>query len=77
MKEPKPFRSGKITEYRDGTLMLTHIEWDDGHEEIEVHECKPTLLFRAYDRESLGEAHDFLHDFRKRLEAPKGEKGKG
>lgn len=70
MGAPKPFRTGKISEFRNGTLFLTHIEWEDGHEEIEVHECKPTLLFQAYDRKSLEEAHDLLHDFRKVLDAP-------
>lgn len=43
------FRRGTIAEYKAGHYYVTKTEWDDGHTEIEVHRCEPTLLFHSCD----------------------------
>lgn len=44
-----PNRYGTTTEYKKGTLYLSHTVWDDGHEEIEIHRCSPEQIFHTYD----------------------------
>lgn len=61
-------RKGKITEYRQGTYMLTHIQWEDGHEEIELHQCAPQLMFQSFDPKDIDRALDILKDAPARLD---------
>lgn len=58
-------REGKITEYRNGTHFLTHIKWEDGHEEIEVHQCSPKLIFQSYDPKDINGALEKLKDIKR------------
>lgn len=45
----KPNRTGKTIEYKSGPYYLSHTDWGDGHEEIELHRCRPELLFHTCD----------------------------
>ena len=45
----EPNRVGKVTEYKSGHYYVTHCEWEDGHEEVEVHRCQPVLVFHSCD----------------------------
>ena len=47
-------RTGKVTEYKRGSLYLSHTQWEDGHEEIEVHRCVPEALYYSCDRNNIG-----------------------
>lgn len=47
--ELKPNRVGKAVEYKSGHQYLTIVEWEDGHCEIEVHQCIPEILFHSCD----------------------------
>lgn len=49
-------RNGTVREYRRGTTVLTHMTWEDGHEEFEIHECRPVLLYRSLEPGALEEA---------------------
>ena len=49
----KPYRTGKIQEFRKGEVFVNRVEWEDGRVEIELHECSPRLLFRSYAEEDL------------------------
>ena len=53
-------RKGKVTEYRRGCIVMTHVEWEDGHEEFEIHECRPQLLYRSLEPGSLAEAQKVM-----------------
>jgi hypothetical protein len=53
-------RSGRVVEYKRGHYYLTHVEWEDGHCEIEVHHCKPDLVFHSCDEKQLQKAKDIL-----------------
>ena len=51
-----PNRIGKATEYKRGHNYLTIVEWEDGHCEIEIHQCIPELLFHSCDKNDLDKA---------------------
>ena len=51
-----PNRKGKVTEYKEGHYYLTHVEWEDGHCEIEIHLCVPQILWRSCDSKQLEQA---------------------
>lgn len=53
-------RKGNTQEFKMGHYYLSYTEWDDGHCEIEIHECKPTLLWHSCDKSKLSEAKDAL-----------------
>ena len=61
MKED-PSRSGKVTEYKRGHHYMTVLEWEDGHFEVEVHECIPKLLFHSCDYKELQTAKNLFND---------------
>lgn len=52
----EPNRIGKCTEYKRGHYYLTHTEWPDGHCEIEIHECRPILIYHSCDTKDIDEA---------------------
>ncbi len=58
----EPNRTGKVTEYKKGHYYLTHTEWEDGHCEIEIHECKPTLLAHSCDQKDLPAIKEFFNN---------------
>ncbi len=62
MTNPKPNRVGKVTEYKRGHHYLTHTEWEDGHVEIEVHECMPKLVWHSCDQKQLDDAFKAFND---------------
>jgi hypothetical protein len=49
-----PSRKGVCTEYKRGHYYLTHVEWEDGHIELEVHRCVPELLGHTCDKAQVG-----------------------
>ena len=55
-------RKGTVTEYKNGHLYLSHTEWEDGHVEIELHECRSRLLFHSCDKKELEIAQMLLID---------------
>ena len=42
-------RTGTVTEYKSGHYYVTRVDWLDGHSELEVHRCEPTLLWHSCD----------------------------
>ena len=56
----KPSRTGKVTEYKRGHNYMTVIEWEDGHCEVEVHECIPKLIFHSCDYKELENARNLF-----------------
>jgi len=57
----KPSRTGKVTEYKRGHNYMTVVEWEDGHCEIEVHECIPKLIFHSCDNKELQNAQNLFN----------------
>ncbi len=53
-------RIGKTMEYKRGHYFLTHTQWEDGHNEIEIHHCLPELLYHSCDGKDLEEALGFF-----------------
>ena len=53
-------RQGTVREYKKGHIYLTHVEWEDGHVEIEVHRCVPEPLFHSCDPDQLELAFDSM-----------------
>jgi len=60
--EIKPNRVGKATEYKAGHQYLTIVEWEDGHCEIEVHQCIPEILFHSCDMADKAKAIKLFED---------------
>lgn len=56
----EPNRKGEVTEYKKGHIYLTHVEWEDGHCEIEIHRCVPQQLFHSCDSGQLEMAQQAL-----------------
>ena len=52
----EPNRSGKTTEFKSGHNYLTITKWEDGHCEIEIHQCIPKLLFHSCDMRDIEKA---------------------
>lgn len=60
----KPNRVGKVTEYKRGHHYLTHTEFEDGHCEIEVHECIPKLVWHSCDQKQLDKAFEVFNELK-------------
>jgi hypothetical protein len=54
----QPNRLGKTTEFKSGHNYLTITEWEDGHCEIEIHQCIPKLLFHSCDMKDIDRARE-------------------
>jgi hypothetical protein len=55
-------RKGTITEYKQGHMYLSITEWEDGHCEIELHQCIPELLFHSCDKKDIGKAKELFQN---------------
>ena len=61
----KPNRIGKCTEYKDGHYYLTRTQWEDGHEEIEIHVCVPQMLWHTCDPDQFEMAKEKFSELTK------------